>query len=108
MSIDAMKQALEALCDFDYDKRLSAIDALRVAIEQAQDLIPQDKLFVSGQLGANVTRVREERQWQGLTEEDIWAAIRPIYRDDTSAEMGIEVSMDEYRAIEAKLKEKNT
>ena len=45
MTIEAMRQALEALCDFDYDKRQSAITALRAAIEQAE----------------------QPRQWQGLT-----------------------------------------
>ena len=33
--IEAMKQALEALSDFDYDKRMAAITALRQAIAEA-------------------------------------------------------------------------
>jgi hypothetical protein len=34
--IEAMKQALEALSDFDYDKRMAAITALRQAITEAE------------------------------------------------------------------------
>ena len=39
MSIEAMKQALEALSDFDYDKRMAAITALRQAIAQADEQV---------------------------------------------------------------------
>ena len=46
MSITTMKQALEALSDFDYDKRMVAITALRQAIEA------------------------EKREWVELTEEE--------------------------------------
>ena len=40
MSIEAMKQALEALSDFDYDKRMAAITALRQAIAEAEKQEP--------------------------------------------------------------------
>ena len=57
MSLDAMKQALEALENHTAIKhpqqrhyRDSAIDALRTAIEQAE----------------------QPRQWQGLTKEDLF------------------------------------
>jgi len=49
-----------------------------------------------------------KREWVGLTDEEIKEIIRPFCKDDETAEMLIHVSMDEYRAIEAKLKEKNT
>lgn len=48
------------------------------------------------------------RVWQGLTDEEIFDVIRSLCIDNETAEMLIHVSMDEYRAIEAKLKEKNT
>lgn len=82
---------------------------LRAALaQQAEpvDLIPQDALFVCGQMGANVTRVTVEqqaepvREWQGLTDEEIKSllpgAVRvpPGWRDTVTA-------------IEAALKEKN-
>ncbi len=48
-----------------------------------------------------------KRKWQGLTDEEIFDVIRSLCIDNETAEMLIHVSMDEYRAIEAKLKEKN-
>jgi hypothetical protein len=84
------------------------IDDLRAAIEQAEkpmakieqaerDLIPQDKLFVSGQLGANVTRVRKERKWQGLTDEEL--------EELSDADLG---AYDLCLEVEAKLDERVT
>ena len=49
-----------------------------------------------------------KREWQGLTDAEIFDVIRLLCADNETAEMLIHVSMDEYRAIEAKLKEKNT
>jgi hypothetical protein len=49
-----------------------------------------------------------QREWQGLTDVEIFDVIRSFCKDDEAAEMLINISMDEYRAIEAKLKEKNT
>ena len=75
--------------------------------------IPADydgKVWIEGQ----VRRLHEhakaplKREWQGLTDEEIFDVIRPFCKDDETAEMLIDISMDEYRAIEAKLKEKNT
>ncbi len=48
------------------------------------------------------------RKWVGLTEEEIYSVIRPFYHNQEIASRGIAINMDEYRAIEAKLKEKNT
>lgn len=48
-----------------------------------------------------------KREWQGLTDEEIFDVIRSLCADNETAEMLIDISMDEYRAIEAKLKEKN-
>jgi len=88
MSIEAMKQALEALEwnlpvieDYGDKEQLNrqhkAITSLRQAIEQA-----------------------EKREWVGLTEEEITALKRNGERYISSQEFA--------RAIEAKLKEKNT
>ena len=49
-----------------------------------------------------------QRQWVGLTDKQMVDAIQPLYQNRAVAEMAIKVSMDEFRAIEAKLKEKNT
>ena len=50
---------------------------------------------------------KSNREWQGLTDEEIFDVIRSLCIDNETAEMLIDISMDEYRAIEAKLKEKN-
>jgi hypothetical protein len=49
-----------------------------------------------------------QRQWVGLTVEQMFEAIRPLYSSDKVAWLAVNHSKDEYRAIEAKLKEKNT
>jgi hypothetical protein len=48
------------------------------------------------------------REWVGLTDDEIYAAIRPLYCDDSTASSAVAVSLDEYRVIEKALKEKNT
>ena len=48
------------------------------------------------------------RELQGLTEEEIEAAIRPLCgENELVLRQLLDFSMDEYRAIESKLKEKN-
>ena len=49
-----------------------------------------------------------KREWVGLTDEEMYEAVRPLCKADSVARSLLEVSTDEYRAIEAKLKEKNT
>ena len=49
-----------------------------------------------------------QKPWVGLTDEEMCEAVRPLCRTDEVAKFLLEVSVDEYRAIEAKLKEKNT
>jgi hypothetical protein len=49
-----------------------------------------------------------QRPWVGLTDKQMVDAIEPLYQNRATAEMAAKVSMDEFRAIEAKLKEKNT
>jgi hypothetical protein len=48
-----------------------------------------------------------QRQWVGLTDKQMVDAIEPLYLNRSTAEMAAKISMDEFRAIEAKLKEKN-
>ena len=119
MSLDAMKQALEALEGFipylplpdktqcgRYDK---AITALRAAIEQAQDT-HDDWCASLTQLLMSMppkpapcncklkTAQRDSRQWQGLTDEERGQVI--------NANFGTGL-WQMAKAIEAKLKEKN-
>ena len=79
MSLDAMKQALAVLEDFEPNEAHTVAAALRAAIEQA------------------------EKPWQGLTDDDIAQA---MYRADAIITGPMQFKFA--REIEAKLKEKNT
>jgi hypothetical protein len=48
-----------------------------------------------------------KREWVGLTDEEIWEVIRPLCPTDRVCNLLITIGISEYRAIEAKLKEKN-
>ena len=100
MSIEAMRQALEALdnahADNWYDLNEGARTALIQAIEQAEtdwEAVAADQ--------AMTIAVMKQREWVGLTDDEI-----------TEIDQGLDArsySMFAYtRAIEAKLKEKNT
>jgi len=106
----------------DVAEILSAeIERLREALAQPEpDLIPQDKLFVCGQMGANITRVTaqseqvdcprcghvcSQRPWVGLTDEEILSVVSRIGTADSNVNPLIVLS--DARAIEAKLKGKN-
>lgn len=100
MSIEVLRLALEALSDFDYDKRLDAITALRQAIEQVETQSTHSdgcwkwhhKCAI-----AKIERAEAQRQWVGLTHSEYEEAVD-----------GLEDLEDCWMAIEAKLKEKNT
>tara|TARA_R110000868_G_C10914470_1_gene765209 strand:+ start:1266 stop:1532 length:267 start_codon:yes stop_codon:yes gene_type:complete len=49
-----------------------------------------------------------QRQWVGLTDEEIAAAVRLLYGTNESAFVGLTDDISTARAIEAKLKERNT
>ena len=86
MTIEAMKQALEALELYQSKSSVQMFDVaakgLRAAIEQAE----------------------QPRQWQGLTDEEIIKVIHPLVIADIADEA---TDYEIARAIEAKLKEKN-
>ena len=64
-----------------------------------------DSLSVGTQL---YTSPPAQRTWVALTDEEMFEAIRQLYSSDKVARLAVSHSKDEYRAIEAKLKEKNT
>lgn len=109
MSLDAMKQALEALNDCTYDEEgyclnpdnVDAILALRAAIEQAQELV-----CVCGAIWEGQELVSAPLQRKPLTDDEIsslWDGhIVPVFGKN-----GINPIVFA-RAIEAKLREKNT
>ena len=129
MTIEAMKQALDALCDFDYDKRQSAITALRTAIEEAEPVYEANEAFGKRQewwnnkmfeMEAELQRYKKsavmwrnkayeasghplpwepDELWQGLTDEE---------KHQLNDALNLQGRFPIIDAIEAKLKEKNT
>jgi len=125
MSIDVMKQALEALDDLDSEKSYwwqevsdyilnslnAAQTALRTAIAEAEKQEPVGKvneLFDEAvielcgfdpELLVYTTPPAAQRQWVGLTDE----CVKEIREQCDSI-----VTLHAIKAIEAKLKEKNT
>jgi hypothetical protein len=133
MSIEAMKMALEAFEDIKkyvtddgampenwdayHEKEYYALEALRQAIEQAEQWDTSDMAHRSGGLSVEQENPLDiadrayfagkqagiaERQWVGLTDEEIDAIYRQNhnqYNEDTTGEYE--------RDLEAKLKEKN-
>ena len=113
MSISAMKQALEALDAYSWEQVDAARTALKQAIEfeemvkkgtKAWDGTPDDwvdelrgGIKSCTEVGTNSGVLR--REWVGLTDEDI----TQLRRDGLHS-----VSDQGFRAIEAKLREKNT
>ncbi len=54
-----------------------------------------------------VDELAAQRQWVGLTDEEMYFAIRPLYKTDALANAVVSLSKDEYLAIEAKLRAVN-
>jgi hypothetical protein len=124
--IETMKLALEALeaCNRSDMKQVNeAITALRTAIAEAekQEPVAWANLDQYGNLHESssqtvppwtfpVYRHPPAAQRQPLTDEQMYEAVRPLCRTDLVARALVEVSKDEYRAIEAAhgIKEKNT
>jgi hypothetical protein len=105
MTIEAMKQALEALENVTKDyverrqyKHNKAIDALRAAIEtyEKQEPMP-DALIASYEKGFKDGAA--QRQWVGLTGDEREQIYQEHYPDSLATTI---------TAVEAKLKEKNT
>jgi hypothetical protein len=102
MTIEAMKLALEALEGLSepYDV-LRAQEALRAAIEQGTGI----RWDASAPVVMQPHPAFQKRQWQGLTDEEIIKVIHPLVIADIADEA---TDYEIARAIEAKLKEKNT
>jgi len=109
MSIEAMKQALEALDAYSWEQVDAARAALRTAIEQAEKQEPVahqgwcaslTQMLLSNPpqpAACNCNQPAAQREWVGLTKEEIKEisfANRPYV-------------VDMVVALEAKLKEKN-
>jgi hypothetical protein len=108
MSIEAMKQALDALNNTDthpissaeqYDKEMRAMEALEDAIADAEEVAVDWEAVAADQ--AMTIAMMKQREWVGLTNDEI-----------TEIDQGLDArsySLFAYtRAIETRLKEKNT
>ena len=115
MALEALKQSRPRPCDEDDDyaelawkKHTASMDALRSALEQqAKQDETRDSLERYTQEMRTVLSGAAKREWQGLTDEEISAAVREASKDSAIRRDG-STSHRIARAIEAKLKEKNT
>jgi hypothetical protein len=121
MGIEAMKQALDALALFASDESdegqlaIAAHEALRQAIEQAEKQERSELVWVTDRSWmyhdkelkdweaiaadqAMTIAMLKQREWAGLTDEDMYELRREGHHC---------LSERDFRAIEAKLKEKN-
>jgi len=96
MTKEALQIALNALTDFDYDKRIKAIEIIKEALETKDAPVAWEQ-FHEHMAGPNY--VAPQRTWVGLTDEEI---------DKTHETQVWDARRSYARAIEAKLKEKNT
>jgi hypothetical protein len=112
MSIEAMRQALDALNTTDthpissaeqYDKEIRAMEALEDAIADAEEVTVDWEAVAADQ--ALTIALMKQREWVGLTDEEIADLLHPLVVADLSDE---QTDYEIARAIEAKLKEKNT
>jgi hypothetical protein len=116
MSIEAMKQALEALDAYSWEQVNAARAALRTAIEQAEkqepvawvcygvgekhDLDYQQEDVDALPIGT-MLYAAAQREWVGLTDQEIAAVMQGSVEGERM------LPYQFARAIEAKLKEKN-
>lgn len=125
---EALKLALNALETADetefWNKQKEAITAIKAALAQpAQPPLPVQEPFGYVSMYDNPIFQKEkpeigrwetlyitppQRPWVGLTDKQMVDAIEPLYQNRAVAEMAVKVGIDDFRAIEAKLKEKNT
>jgi hypothetical protein len=95
------------------EQRSALIDARNEAMQWAsKGRIPECGAF--GGIAQNLDWLcdqladkQPQREWVGLTDEEIWEVIRPLCPTDRVCNLLITIGISEYRAIEAKLKEKN-
>jgi hypothetical protein len=104
----ALQQALEALTDFDYDKRMSAIEVIKEALETKDE--PVGWIDSKGNMICIKTdescrplyTTPQQRTWVGLSDEEIKEIVGPW--GDTPIKGYTRKMFDK---IEAKLREKN-
>jgi hypothetical protein len=113
MSREEHKDAIEVSIIFHEGQRMFAVPKQPAPVQepacwQGEDGCPNRQACCDAQHCLYTTPPAAQRQWVGLTDKQMVDAIEPLYQNRATAEMAAKVSMDEFRAIEAKLKEKNT
>jgi len=112
MTKEALQIALEALTDFDYDKRIKAIEIIKEALETKDEPVAwmnrhgacKTSLFREMEAGAKEeytipVYTQPQRTWVGLKDEEIQECLQGLPTQ----------TIDVYaRRIETKIKEKNT
>jgi hypothetical protein len=117
MSIEAMKQALEALESINEISKPpmniplaaeidGAMDALRQAIEQAEQWDTSDMAHRSGGLAIDDDDIQEyKRPWVGLTDKEKNDC---LVEADPCETLATPEAQELMRSVETKLKERNT
>jgi len=110
MTKEALQIALNALTDFDYDKRIKAIEIIKEALETKDEPVAwMNDSTPSGIFARHIEGAKNfgctiplyttlQRTWVGLTDEEIQECLQGLPTQ----------TIDVYaRRIEAKLKDKN-
>ena len=103
MTKEALQLALEALTDFDYDKRIKAIESIKEALETKDEPVgwidsKGYMICVKTDESCRPLYTTPQRKWVGLTNDELV--------DLAIKHAGFPTLLSE--AIENKLKEKNT
>jgi hypothetical protein len=109
---EALQQALDALTDFDYDKRMSAIESIKEALETKNEY---ERGFIDGmqnQMQSSVDKAvnamtrptyhipsKDQREWVELTKDEVFEIANFCKGQDIFALA---------KELGRKLKEKNT
>lgn len=117
-----LEMALDAMKDFDYDKRMAAIEAVEQAIKDAEKQEPvawriygqhidtypftENPDYAKKYNGVPLYAAPPQKEWVGLTDDEIEAIADTIPIDEMVGPTTWHIKLS--RAIEAKLKEKNT
>ena len=122
---DIMQQALDALrqCEFTsppaqrqivknalaaLNERLAQPEQEPVACPYCHNSATLGSVYYDQNCVGCVKRMTTPPRRKPLTVCEIVDAIQPFYQNRGFAEMAVKVRIDDYRAIEAKLKERNT
>ena len=102
MTKETLQIALEALTDFDYDKRIKAIESIKEALKTKNEY---ERGFIDGmqkQMQSSVDKAvnaMSKREWVWLTDKEVDECLQGLPTQ----------TIDVYaRRIETKIKDKNT